>query len=295
MVSRLYWTFLLAGFVSFVAALPALPKSSGVNSGRSRECGVHVSAKRVKDAESRFRTFRLAPESENATANVDIHFHVVYANQTFEGGYLPDKQIHDQVDVMNRDYNSTGIRWQLKTISRIESEDWFLRAAPDSKQETAMKQLYRKGTKAALNVYTVGFRNPDAAGLLGIAAFPMDYQANPQNDGIMLLYSTLPGSPASTFNLGRTLVHEAGHWCGLYHTFQGGCDSPGDEVDDTPPEASPAKGCPVNRKTCPGTAGVDPIRNFMDYSDDSCMDSFTRGQASRMRSQLRAYREVDFQ
>lgn len=292
MVSRLHWTFLLAAFVSFVAALP---KPSDINQGRSRECGVQISAKRVKSAESRFRTFRLAPDSENATATVDILFHVVYANQTFEGGYIPDKQIHDQVDVMNRDYNSTGIRWQLKNISRIESEDWFLKAAPDSKQEMAMKQLFRQGTKASLNVYTVGFQNPDAAGLLGIATFPMDYDSAPQSDGIMLLYSTLPGSPASTFNLGRTLVHEAGHWCGLYHTFQGGCVSPGDEVDDTPPEATPAKGCPVNRKTCPGTPGVDPIRNFMDYSDDSCMDGFTRGQASRMKAQLRAYRGVDFQ
>jgi len=54
-----------------------------------RECGVHISAKRVKDAATRFRTFRLAPDSENATATLDIHFHVVYANTTFEGGYVP--------------------------------------------------------------------------------------------------------------------------------------------------------------------------------------------------------------
>jgi hypothetical protein len=291
MVSRVYWIFLLAAFVSLVAALP---RPSNINKGRSRECGVHISAKRVKDAATRFRTFRLAPDSENATATLDIHFHVVYANTTFEGGYVPDKQIYDQVDVLNRDYNATGIKWQLRSISRIESKDWFLGTAPDSRQETAMKQLYRNGTKAALNVYTVGFQNPDAAGLLGIATFPMDYSSAPQSDGIMLLYSTLPGSAATTFNLGRTLVHEAGHWCGLYHTFQGGCDAPGDEVDDTPPEASPSKGCPVNRKTCPGTPGMDPVRNFMDYSDDACMDSFTRGQASRMRSHLRAYRGVDF-
>ena len=50
----------------------------------------------------------------------------------------------------------------------------------------------------------------------------MEFDSAPQSDGIMLLYSTLPGSPAASFNLGRTLVHEAGHWCGLYHTFQVG-------------------------------------------------------------------------
>jgi len=297
MVSRFYLTLVLGALASLVVALPKpVPESpqSDPTAGRSRACGVSITAKRVRDGEKRFRSHRLAPVPENATSTLDIYFHIVYANETMPGGYVSDQRIHDQVDVMNRDYNATGVRWNLKSISRIKNPDWFINIAPDSKGETAMKGAYRKGTKSDLNVYTVGFANEESSGLLGIATFPMDFASAPKLDGVMLLHSTIPGSQSREFSLGRTLVHESGHWTGLYHTFQGGCESPGDEIDDTPPQATPSKGCPVNVKTCPGTEGMDPVRNFMDYSDDACMDNFTPDQAKRIKDQLVTYRGIKF-
>lgn len=290
MFSSLFLAFSLA--VSFVAAVPR-PMIHDFPRGieRRRGCGTQITAARVASSERLFQSQRLPPESGNATATLDVYFHVVYANKTYEGGYVPDSQIHDQIKVMNQDYNSTGISFNLVNISRIESEDMFLRVAPESEQEAGLKKVFRHGNASALNVYTVGLAEGDGRGLLGYATFPADFNSNPMNDGVVLLYSTMPGSSQPKYNMGRTLVHEAGHWAGLYHTFQGGCIGSGDSVDDTPPEESAAYGCPEKRDTCRG-GGPDPIHNFMDYTDDSCMTGFTKGQAKRIKAQLRTYRGV---
>jgi hypothetical protein len=122
-----------------------------------------------------------------------------------------------------------------------------------------MKRSLHKGGANTLNVYTVGFTSHP--GLLGYATFPWAYFGDRTNDGVVLYFKTLPGGGLPTYSLGRTLTHEAGHWLGLFHTFENGCSAPGDGVADTPAEATPAYGCPVRRDTCAG-GGQDPIRKL---------------------------------
>ncbi|TEB24005.1 zincin [Coprinellus micaceus] len=218
----------------------------------------------------------------------DVFLHIIYANETYEGGYVPDDQIQQQMTVLNRDYASTNISWNLVNVTRIHNESWFTGASAGSPQELELKQTYHKGISNALNVFTVGFNSTDRS--LGYSSLPSAYLRSPLLDGLLIRYTTLPGGNHTNYNLGRTMVHELGHWLGLYHTFEGGCTGVGDNVDDTAPEASGAEGCPVGRKSCAASKFEDPIHNFMDYSFDSCMTHFTPGQAVRMHEAIWAFR-----
>lgn len=82
-----------------------------------------------------------------------------------------------------------------------------------------------------------------------------------------------------SYNEGDTLTHELGHYLNLDHTFNGGC-SGGDSVDDTPWEKNERYGCPSSAVSSCGS--VDPVHNFMDYTDDHCMCTFTAGQHARV-------------
>lgn len=227
------------------------------------------------------------------TVAIAVWVHVINQGSGIENGDVPQSMIDEQINVLNQSYagyyagSSTPFTFYLAGVDRTTNAAWYTMGYGTTAEKQA-KAALRKGDAKTLNIYTANL----GSGLLGWSAFPWEYKRNPSNDGIVILYSSLPGGSASPYNLGDTATHEIGHWLGLYHTFQNGCSKTGDYVNDTNMERTAAYGCPVGRDTCTGAKypGADPIFNFMDYTDDYCMDEFTALQSSRADSLMLQYR-----
>lgn len=216
---------------------------------------------------------------------INVYFHVI-RDSSGQGG-ISQQQVNSSMSVLNAAYAGTVFSFNLVSTDFTNNSSWYSSSGGSS--EAAMKAALRLGSADDLNIYSNNMGND----LLGWATFPSSYGSSPTNDGVVILGDSAPGGSAAPYNQGDTLVHEVGHWMGLYHTFQGGCNGNGDFVADTPAERSPAYGCPTGRDSCATakTPGLDPIENFMDYTDDACMNTFTGNQSTRSWEQWVAYRQ----
>lgn len=230
------------------------------------------------------------------SAIINVWVHVISKGAGFANGELSDTMIREQIRVLNDSYNgrtggaNSGFGFQLAGVTRTTNATWFNQMSTNVTVELEAKTALRRGGNSTLNIYTV-----DGGPYLGFAYFPsiLTDPAYAKLDGVVLDWRSLPGGTFAIYSEGDTAPHEVGHWLGLYHTFEGKCSKNNDFVADTPAEFGPAFNCPVGRDSCAGASqpGLDPITNFMDYSQDSCMYEFTPGQAARMQAAWAAFRD----
>ncbi len=216
---------------------------------------------------------------------------------------ISDRQITSQIEALNRDFQRKNndakftdpifehLAADIDVEFVLANQDpqgnptpGITRTYTDKKSFIAftdeVKKAYYGGKDAwpASSYLNIWVCNLDM-GVLGFAQFP---GSPPETDGVVIGYKYFgtTDNVSPPFNMGRTTTHEVGHWLNLRHVWG---DSPcGDDgVADTPPSESPHHGCVQADSSC---GSPDMVQNFMDYTDDACMNLFTKGQRQRMRS-----------
>lgn len=240
---------------------------------------------------------------DGSVITIPVVVHVIYNNANEN---ISDAQIQSQLDVLNEDFRRTNSDANNVWSQAADTEIEFCLATVDP-NGNATTGITRKssnksswGTNDAMKKSSQGGVDPwdtsqylnmwvcnIGSGLLGYAQFPGGSAAT---DGVVMgpnyFGSSDKGSGfylSAPFDKGRTTTHEVGHYLNLRHIWGDGACGTDDFVSDTPESDAANYGCSTGHSSC-GT--TDMVQNYMDYSDDSCMNLFTLGQKNRMRSVL---------
>ena len=229
-----------------------------------------------------------------APVTVRVYAHVIRRGQSRAQGNVPESAVAAQIAAIQAslfpDSDPNAILVTLAAVDYTTNARWFTMTPGSAAEAEATAALHRGGA-GDLNLYIA----EPGGGRLGWSTFPWDVPGIIISDDVMMVrHTTLPGGSEPSYGQGDVAIHEFGHWMGLVHTFQGGCSGNasggGDFVSDTPAERTPAYACAAGRDTCGAISGPDPTSNFMDYTDDACMTSFTAGQRDRMRGAYAVWR-----
>lgn len=245
---------------------------------------------------------------------IPVIVHVVHNGEAVgTGRNISQAQVNSQIDVLNEDFRRLN-------ADRVNTVAAFQGVAADVEIEFCPARVDPNGVPLAepgirrvnggqatwstnaidatlkpqtiwdpnryFNIWTVDFGN---TGLLGYAQFPQGSglqgmpggAQNANTDGIVCWFRAFGrvGNVQNPSNRGRTATHEVGHWLGLRHIWgDGGC-TVDDFCGDTPPASSSSTGCQTTRQTC---NNLNQVQNYMDYSNDACMNLFTQCQKTRM-------------
>ena len=253
--------------------------------------------------------------SEKTIITIPVVVHVVW-NTAAEN--ISDAQIFSQIDVLNKDFGranadviNTPAVWQgiaadceidfclAKTdpngntttgIDRVQTtESQFSMWGGSSVEDASEGGVDAWPNNNYLNIWVCNL----GGGLLGYASPPSSWISN--NDGVVINYHNfgLSGSGNQPYHKGRTATHEVGHWLNLEHIW-GDNNCGNDQVSDTPTQEEENYSCPSfphNANSCGTTnANGDMFQNYMDYTNDACMNLFTTGQKTRMIAAINLYR-----
>jgi PKD repeat protein len=277
--------------------------------------------KKIEDAGG-----NLMEKSGNADLTIPVVVYVVHENGVEN---ISVNQVLSQITALNNYYDAYGIQFCLASMNGsaslasttvpagitspypgIFNLNSSVLTNHNVSQQAALTAVSGLSSSRYLRIWVVkkisADNLPPGSKINGYSMLPE--LAPAATDGIVMAYDAF-GDIATcgctalypqTQN-GKILVHEVGHYLGLYHTFQGGCAgmsaancaAQGDKVCDTPPVAVPNSGCPASMNSCAESPNLpDDIHNYMDYVNETCMTGFTPGQETRMISAISLYRAM---
>ena len=245
-------------------------------------------------------------EGRNAEVTIPVVVHIVYRT-TNEN--ISDAQVRSQIDALNRDFNKENsdatkippvfsaiaadcdIRFQLATLDPQGNETYGIVRHYSSNLTWGVSDDIKMPAKGGfapwnpakyLNIWVCNMGGRS----IGFASFP---GMPAEYDGIVIDYRAFGtnGTAKAPYSMGRTCVHEVGHYLGLYHIW-GDSKCGNDHIDDTPAQEAEHKGTPSfpQHSTCGTTQTIDMFMNYMEYVNDDAMFMFTKGQKSKMLATL---------
>jgi hypothetical protein len=254
---------------------------------------------------------------ENAVITIPVVVHVIHNGDAYgTSENIFDEQVLSQIRVLNEDFrkkigtpgfndNPVGADVELEfalaksdpsgvLTNGINRVDLGQASWSTNEIESTVKPLTQWDPSRYFNIWVVKLASntllgyaqfPSASGLSGINA----NSGNANTDGIVIGYAFFGSSiyfPGGTYvnnyDKGRTASHEVGHWLGLRHIWGDGDCTVDDFCADTPNAGQENQGCPAGADSCPNSPGLDMIENYMDYTDDACMNIFTNDQKNRI-------------
>lgn len=253
---------------------------------------------------------------------VQVVIHVIHNGEPIGvNTNIADEQIISQLDVLNKDFrrhNTDAINTPIEFQSvegTMPIEFVLAQTDPDGMPSTGinrvvgfkpeytiednsqLKALSYWPAENYLNIWVCNLTDRYGYTQFPVSTLPGldNSSSNRLTDGIIITYDVFGSSDYGNFELhpvynkGRTTTHEMGHFFGLRHLWGDEADCKGsDYVDDTPPQATATLGCPTDpQKECPSDNPVNKMfQNFLDYTDDACMNLFTQEQVERMMTVL---------